>query len=58
MLIPTTFDLDERVSGALRAGAGGFLLKDVPAVRLVVAADESGLGTPADDGRSAARGHG
>ena len=37
MLILTTFDLDEYVYDALRAGASGFLLKDVPAVRLVEA---------------------
>ena len=46
VLILTTFDLDEHVFGALRAGASGFLLKDatpeeiVYAVR-VVAAGES-----------------
>ena len=31
----TTFDLDEYVYDALRAGASGFLLKDVPAEELV-----------------------
>ena len=31
----TTFDLDEYVYGALRAGASGFLLKDAPADELV-----------------------
>jgi DNA-binding NarL/FixJ family response regulator len=30
VLILTTFDLDEYAFGALRAGASGFLLKDVP----------------------------
>ncbi|HEV3460821.1 MAG TPA: response regulator transcription factor [Candidatus Dormibacteraeota bacterium] len=45
VLILTTFDLDEYVYAALRAGACGFLLKDVTpeqliaAVRLVVAGD-------------------
>jgi DNA-binding NarL/FixJ family response regulator len=34
VLILTTFDLDEYVYGALRAGASGFLLKDVPAHKL------------------------
>ena len=33
----TTFDLDAYVYDALRAGASGFLLKDVPAARLVEA---------------------
>jgi DNA-binding NarL/FixJ family response regulator len=31
----TTFDMDEYVFDALRAGASGFLLKDVPPERLV-----------------------
>ncbi|MEP7055190.1 MAG: response regulator transcription factor [Actinomycetota bacterium] len=35
VLILTTFDLDEYVVEALRAGASGFLLKDVPAEQLV-----------------------
>ena len=45
MLILTTFDLDEYVFEALRAGASGFLLKDAPpedlvaAVRTVAAGD-------------------
>ncbi len=34
ILILTTFDLDEYVYDALRAGASGFLLKDVTAERL------------------------
>ena len=46
VLMLTTFDLDEYVYDALRAGASGFLLKDVPADQLVngirlVAAGES-----------------
>ena len=46
MLILTTFDLDEYVFDALRAGASGFLLKDATAERLfeavrVVAAGEA-----------------
>ncbi|MGH7919824.1 MAG: response regulator [Candidatus Dormibacteraceae bacterium] len=45
VIVLTTFDLDEYVFGALRAGASGFLLKDVSpeqlvaAVRLVQAGD-------------------
>ncbi len=35
ILVLTTFDLDEYVYDALRAGASGFLLKDVPAEQLV-----------------------
>jgi DNA-binding NarL/FixJ family response regulator len=35
VLILTTFDLDEYVYDALRAGASGFLLKDVPAHHLI-----------------------
>jgi DNA-binding NarL/FixJ family response regulator len=34
VLILTTYDLDQYVYDALRAGASGFLLKDVPADRL------------------------
>lgn len=37
VLILTTFDLDEYVVGALRAGASGFLARDVPAEDLVAA---------------------
>jgi len=37
VLVLTTFDLDEYVVGALRAGASGFLAKDVPADDLVSA---------------------
>ncbi|MFH8751430.1 response regulator [Streptomyces rimosus] len=51
VLVLTTFDLDEYVFGALRAGAAGFLLKDTEAAALVdavrtVAAGE-GLIAPA-----------
>ncbi|MEO5899368.1 MAG: response regulator transcription factor [Ilumatobacteraceae bacterium] len=35
VLILTTFDLDDYVYAALRAGASGFLLKDAPAEQLV-----------------------
>src|SRR4029453_402411 len=37
MLILTTFDLDGYVYAALRAGASGFLLKDVPPADLLSA---------------------
>lgn len=37
VLVLTTFDLDEYVFEALRAGATGFLLKDAPAEELVAA---------------------
>ena len=37
VLVLTTFDLDEVVYDALRAGACGFLLKDAPEERLVTA---------------------
>ena len=46
VLVLTTFDLDDYVFRALRAGAAGFLLKDVPrtqllnAIRVVAAGEE------------------
>jgi DNA-binding NarL/FixJ family response regulator len=35
VLVLTTFDMDEYVYGAMRAGAAGFLLKSVDAARLI-----------------------
>jgi DNA-binding NarL/FixJ family response regulator len=37
VLVLTTFDLDEYVFGALRAGASGFLVKDTPPAELLAA---------------------
>ena len=37
VLVITTFDVDEHVYGALRAGASGFLLKDAPEAQLLQA---------------------
>jgi DNA-binding NarL/FixJ family response regulator len=51
VLVLTTFDLDEYVFAALRAGASGFLLKDAPEEQLLaairVAADGGALFSPA-----------
>jgi len=44
VLVLTTFDLDVHVYDALRAGAAGFLLKDVTAERLVGAVEETAAG--------------
>ncbi len=57
VLVLTTFDMDEYVFGALRAGAAAFLLKDVDAdklveaVRTVAATASSPAGDPAADRR-------
>ncbi|WP_030688525.1 response regulator [Streptomyces sp. NRRL B-1347] len=44
VLVLTTFDLDEYVYGALRAGAAGFLLKDSGPERLLAAVAAVGSG--------------
>ena len=37
VIVLTTFDADDQVLRALRAGAGGFLLKDTPPVKILEA---------------------
>ncbi|HXD60229.1 MAG TPA: response regulator transcription factor [Thermoleophilaceae bacterium] len=44
VLMLTTFDLDEYVYDALRSGASGFLLKDLPAAQLVAGVRTVGAG--------------
>jgi DNA-binding NarL/FixJ family response regulator len=44
VLILTTFDLDEYVYGALRAGASGFLLKDAPPEQILAAIQAVAVG--------------
>lgn len=44
VLVLTTFDQDEHVFAALRAGASGFLLKDTPPERLLAAIKEIAAG--------------
>jgi DNA-binding NarL/FixJ family response regulator len=61
VLILTTFDLDEYVYAALRAGASGFLLKDTPPAGLlaairVIAAGDAQL-APASPGGSSPSSH-
>jgi DNA-binding NarL/FixJ family response regulator len=51
VLVLTTFDLDEYVYGALRAGASGFLLKDAPPRDLLSAIEIVAAGDPAPDRR-------
>jgi DNA-binding NarL/FixJ family response regulator len=47
VIVLTTFDLDEYVYKALRAGASGFLLKDVPGEDLAVAIRQVARGADA-----------
>jgi DNA-binding NarL/FixJ family response regulator len=44
VLVLTTFDLDEYVDAALRAGAAGFLLKSIEAARLIEAVKQVAAG--------------
>jgi DNA-binding NarL/FixJ family response regulator len=44
ILVLTTFDLDEQVHAALRAGASGFLVKSTPAARLFAAVETVATG--------------
>ena len=53
VLVLTTFDLDEYVYAAVRAGASGFLLKDAPREQLVaaiLATDRTGYLLPPKSG--------
>jgi DNA-binding NarL/FixJ family response regulator len=47
VLMLTTFDLDEYVFRAMRAGATGFLLKDMPGEDIVTAVRQAARGTDA-----------
>ena len=44
VLMLTTFDLDEYLYEAMKAGAGGFLLKDVPRAQLLAAVRSVAMG--------------
>jgi DNA-binding NarL/FixJ family response regulator len=46
VIVLTTFDADEHVLRALRAGAAGFLLKDTPPAEIVAAIREVARGNP------------
>jgi DNA-binding NarL/FixJ family response regulator len=46
VIILTTFDADEHVVRALRAGAGGFLLKDTPPAEIINAIRKVAAGDP------------
>ena len=46
VLVLTTFDLDEYIYAALRAGASGFLLKDTPPARIAEAVRQVAAGEP------------
>ncbi|GAA2411704.1 response regulator transcription factor [Actinomadura vinacea] len=46
VIVLTTFDSDENILHALRAGAGGFLLKDTPPAQIVRAVRQVAAGDP------------
>jgi DNA-binding NarL/FixJ family response regulator len=46
VIVLTTFDTDENIVHALRAGAGGFLLKDTPPAEIADAVARVAAGTP------------
>ena len=46
VIVLTTFDTDEHVLDALRAGASGFLLKDTPPAEIVAAVRGVAAGEP------------
>ncbi|QUH01976.1 response regulator transcription factor [Saccharopolyspora erythraea] len=46
VVVLTTFDTDENILHALRAGAGGFLLKDTPPAQIVNAIRKVAAGDP------------
>nr|WP_296066659.1 response regulator transcription factor [uncultured Actinoplanes sp.] len=46
VIVLTTFDADEDILHALRAGASGFLLKDTPPARIVEAVRQVAAGEP------------
>ncbi|WP_067798326.1 response regulator [Actinomadura formosensis] len=46
VIVLTTFDSDEDILHALRAGAGGFLLKDTPPAQIVQAVRQVAAGDP------------
>jgi DNA-binding NarL/FixJ family response regulator len=46
VIVLTTFDADEHVLRALRAGAAGFILKDTPPAQIVAAIRQAAAGQP------------
>jgi DNA-binding NarL/FixJ family response regulator len=46
VVVLTTFDTTEEVGGALRAGAAGYLLKDMPPARIAAAVRSAAAGEP------------